>query len=385
VLLPLLVLVPAWAVAPVPAASSPPHHAVAVEPWITATAAVLMDAGSGQVLYSHNPDLEWPPASTTKIMTALVALERASRNARIEISPQVARFREGSVVGLPQGARIPLHDLLYALLLPSGNDVALAIAEGVAGTVPAFVAQMNAEARRLGAAHTHFTSPHGLYDPDHYSTAYDLAVITRAAMQRPDFREIVHTRRWTFVPPGGHARRLTNHNRLLSRYPGADGVKTGYVHQSGQTLVASATHDGWRLIAVLLHSRDEWRDAARLLDYGFGRYKPTRLLSAGEQLVAARVPGTEGLLIGIAPESVDGVIQHGQTLQRRVSVDAPLVPPLRHGQRVGQADFYASGHLLRSVPVVAAADLEPQSHLSGVARIVTWVSRLVARLSGSSL
>ena len=382
-LLPLLALAPAWAAAAAPTGSSREPLASKGRPRITATAAVLMDAGSGQVLFSRNPDLEWPPASTTKIMTALVALERVREETRIEISPRVARFREGTVVGLPRDARIPLHDLLYALLLPSGNDVALAIAEGVSGTVSAFVAQMNAEARRLGATHTHFTSPHGLYDPDHYSTAYDLAIITRAAMRRPDFREIVQTRRWTFAPPRGHARWLMNHNRLLGRYPGADGVKTGYVHQSGQTLVASATHNGWRLIAVLLRSRDEWGDAARLLDYGFSHYRPTELASAGEQLVAAQIPGADGLLIGIAPETAYGTIVPGETPQRRVRLDAPLAPPVRAGQRIGEADFYASGRLLRTVPVVAADNLGPRPHPMGLAGIASWVGRLVALISGS--
>jgi len=383
VLLPMLALAPAWAAARGPTGSSHEPADGRNDPRITATAAVLMDAGSGQVLFSRNPDLRWPPASTTKIMTALVALERVPEETPIEISPQVARFREGTVVGLPRHARIPLHDLLYALLLPSGNDAALAIAEGVAGTVSAFVAQMNAEAQRLGALHTHFTSPHGLYNPDHYSTAYDLALITRVAMRRPAFREIVQTRRWTFLPPGGRARWLMNHNRLLVRYPGADGVKTGYVHQSGQTLVASATHNGWRLIAVLLRSRDEWGDAARLLNYGFTHYRPAELASAGEQLVAAQIPGADGLLIGIVPETTYGTIVPGETPQRRVRLDARLAPPVRAGDRIGEADFYASGRLLGTVPVVAAGNLAPRRHPMGLSGIVSWVGRLMALISGS--
>jgi len=240
---------------------------------LTATAAVLMVAKSGQILYEHNPRLEWPPASTTKIMTALVAIEHMPLDDLVHISPEVAHFRVGSVLGLPQGAWIPMRDLLYGLLLASGNDVALAVAEGVGGTVPAFVDMMNERARELGATQTHFTSPHGLYDPEHYSTAYDLALITRYAMQNPQFREIVQTRSWVITLAGGSHRRLVNHNRLLRWYPGADGVKTGYVHEAGHTLVASATHDGRRLIAVVLHSQDLWGDASRLLSYGFAHYR----------------------------------------------------------------------------------------------------------------
>jgi len=247
---------------------------------VTAIAAVLMDAGTGQVLYGRNAHLPWPPASTTKIMTALVALDQMPLDARITITPAVARFRVGAVVGLPAGARIPLRDLLYALLLASGNDAALAIAEGVAGTVPAFVDRMNAKAAQLGAFQTHFTSPHGLYDREHYSTAYDLALITRVALENPTFRQIVHTRAWTLDLPGRAPRRLINHNRLLARYPGADGVKTGYVHQSGQTLVASATLHGWRLIAVVLDSRRIYTDASRLLDYGFAHSRTAPLVAS---------------------------------------------------------------------------------------------------------
>jgi len=271
---------------------------------VTATAALLMDAQTGQVLYSRNPHLVWPPASTTKVLTALVALRTTPLATPIRITPEVARFRVGSVVGLPAGAEISLHDLLYGLMLQSGNDVALAVAEGVSGTVPAFVARMNAAAQHLGARQTHFTSPHGLYDPNHYTTAYDLALITRVAMENPTFREIVRTERWTFRPPGGPARVLWNHNSLLKRYPGADGVKTGYVDMSGETLVASATRNGRRLIAVLLHSGDMWGDAERLLSYGFERERSTGLARPGQES-SGRV---DGWVLGLAARPVDAAL-----------------------------------------------------------------------------
>src|SRR5579875_1967247 len=327
---------------------------------ITATAAVLMDARSGEVLYSRNPHLRWPPASTTKILTALVALQSRPLDAPIRISPEVARFREGSVVGLPEGAEIPLRDLLYGLLLQSGN----------------------AEAERLGARDTHFTSPHGLYAPDHYSTAYDLALITRAALRIPAFREIVRTRRWVFDPPGGPARVLWNHNRLLSRYPGADGVKTGYVHQSGQTLVASATRDGWQLIAVLLHSTDLWGDAARLLDYGFSRFRPLELAHAGEELAALELPGARRLVVGVVPHALFGVVPRGEVPVRRVVVSSRLPVPLRRGTPIGQVRFYVGGRLLAASPLVAAGDVGPSSALPGV---VEWIGRMLGRLLGAAV
>lgn len=347
---------------------------------ITADAAVLMDTRTGQVLYSRNPRLVRPPASTTKIMTALVALEAAPLDASIEISPRVARFREGSIVGLRAGARIPLRDLLYGLMLQSGNDAALAIAEGVSGTVATFVARMNSEARRLSATQTHFTSPHGLYGVDHYTTAYDLALITRVAMQNPTFREVVRTRRWTFSQPGARSRVLWNHNRLLSRFPGADGVKTGYVHQSGQTLVASATRDGWRLIAVLLHSGDLWGDASRLMSYGFAHFHSVELARAGEELAAIEVPGAGRLVLGIVPETVYGVLAPGEVPVRRVSLRPHLTLPVRQGDPVGEVAFYASGRLVQSAPIVAARGVAAEG---GLERVVQWVGQMVTHFSGA--
>jgi D-alanyl-D-alanine carboxypeptidase (penicillin-binding protein 5/6) len=341
---------------------------------LTATAAVLMDATTGQLLYDHNARMVWPPASTTKIMTALVALERAPLDTPVTIIAPAARFREGSVVGLPEHARIRLRDLLYALMLSSGNDVALAIAEGVAGTPATFVAQMNARALELGATQTHFTSPHGLYDRDHYSTAYDLGLIARAAMENPTFREIVQTRSWKFSAPGRRPRLLVNHNRLLRRYHGADGIKTGYVHESGLTLVASATHEGWRLIAVVLHSGDMYGDASRLLSYGFAHYHPTLLVSAGESLLTERLSGADTPLIATVSQSVYGVVGEGDVVRRRVTLDEPLKLPVRRGSRIGEITFYASGRLLTTAPLVDATDVRQHVPLTG---FISWAPHLV--------
>jgi serine-type D-Ala-D-Ala carboxypeptidase (penicillin-binding protein 5/6) len=367
---------PTWAASSRQLTPRHPQRTTAEPGRLTAIAALLMDAKTGQVLYERNAHTEWPPASTTKIMTALVALERAPLDTWVTISAPVAHFREGTVVGLPEHARIRLRELLYGLLLPSGNDVALAVAEGVAGTTATFVAQMNARAAELGATQTHFTSPHGLYNPEHYSTAYDLALIGRAAMENPTFREIVQTRSWMFSIPGMRARRLVNHNRLLSRYPGADGIKTGYVHQSGLTLVASATHDGWRLIAVVLHSGDMYGDASRLLTYGFAHYHPALLAAAGEPFVTEELSGTDTPLVGTVLEPVYGVVTDGDTVQRRVTLEEHLTLPLRRGSQIGAVAFYDSGRLLRTVPLVAASDVRPHAQVTG---ILSWISHLVVR------
>lgn len=349
---------------------------------ITATAAVLVDGRTGQVLYDRNAHLIWPPASTTKVMTALVAVESTPLSTLIKISPNAAHFRDGSVVGLPEGARIPLQDLLYALLLPSGNDVAIAIAEGTAGTVPAFVARMNDEARRLGATQTHFGSPHGLYTPDNYTTAYDLTVITRAALRNPTIAEIVRTRRWTFRIPGYRARILMNHNKLLSRFPGADGVKTGYVGESGLTLVASATRDGWRLIAVLMHTHDMWGDSARLLSYGFAHYRPKTLARAGESLAVVEVPAANQTVVGTVPGDVTVDTMPGEAVVRSVTLADGVSMPVHRGERIGEVAFSAGGRVMQISPLVAADDV--LTGPSPVEQVVNWIGHAVGHFLGAA-
>jgi D-alanyl-D-alanine carboxypeptidase (penicillin-binding protein 5/6) len=195
-------------------------------------------------------------------------------------------------------------------------------------------------------------------------------------MKYPTFREIVQTRSWMFAVPGRPARRLFNHNRFLSRYPGADGIKTGYVHESGHTLVASATRDGWRLIVVLLHSRDVYGDASRLLSLGFARFRPSLLASAGDSLAALNLPGADAPVIGTVGEPVYGDITAAAVVQRQVALDNHLTLPIRRGTRIGEVRFYASGQLLRTAPLVCASDVHRHVQTFG---FLSWISNLVVR------
>ena len=351
-------------------------------PVVGANEAVLLNPATDTIYLADNADEEMAMASTTKIMTALVAVESTPPSTLITISPYAANFRDGSVVGLPEGARIPLQDLLYALLLPSGNDVAIAIAEGTAGTVSAFVARMNDEARRLGATQTHFGSPHGLYTPDNYTTAYDLTVITRAALRNPTIAEIVRTRRWTFRIPGYRARILLNHNKLLSRFPGADGVKTGYVGESGLTLVASATRDGRRLIAVLMHTHDMWGDSARLLSYGFAHYRPKTLARAGESLAVVEVPAANQTVVGTVPDDVTVDTTPGEAVVRSVTLADGMSVPVHRGERIGEVAFSAGGRVVQISPLVAAADV--LAGPSRVERVMSWIGLTVGHFLGAA-
>jgi D-alanyl-D-alanine carboxypeptidase (penicillin-binding protein 5/6) len=236
---------------------------------VSARAAILVDANSGLVLWQKRPHLRLPVASTTKIMTAVLALERLGPKRIVTIDPSVPRvapFREG----LRAGEQVPAWKLFYGLLLYSGNDDALALGIAAAGGRGAFIGLMNRKARQLGMRDSHFSSPSGVIDHGNYSTAWDMAALARYAMWNPRFRAIVRTRTkrlsWS-APTFGKV--FVNKNHLLGSYRGADGIKTGWTTLAQHCLVASAKRSGVRLIAVVLHSPDAYPDARRLLDFGF--------------------------------------------------------------------------------------------------------------------
>ncbi len=240
-----------------------PASAKASVPSIQADSAILIEEQSGEVLFSLNPQEARPIASTTKIMTALIALQFGDLDKVIPVSAKAADTGESSI-NLQEGEELSLQDLLYGALMRSGNDACVAIAENVAGSEELFVALMNRAAQFYGARQTHFHNTNGLPDQEHYSCARDLALFTQQAFQYPLFSQIVASRSQTIG-----SRSFTNTNALLWSYAGADGVKTGTTNAAGKCLVASATRDDCRLIAVILHSSDRYGDAQKLLDFGF--------------------------------------------------------------------------------------------------------------------
>jgi len=243
--------------------------AAASPPQVGAEAAVLMVANTKQVLFSKNPYGIMYPASTTKIMTLITALEKGDPTSIVTVSPNAAAC-DGSSLDLHTGDKLSLNNAMTGMMLVSGNDAAEAIAEHVAGSIPLFVNMMNANATRIGAKSTHFSNPHGLPDPfNHYTTAYDLALITNYAMQNKEFAKIVSTREYDVIFLNGKKTHVTNTDKLLKTYPGANGVKTGYTDAAGDCLVAGAKRGGVQLIAVILNDDYRWDDAAKLLDYGF--------------------------------------------------------------------------------------------------------------------
>ena len=251
---------------------------------VSATAAVLMDADMGQVLYEKNGDRQMLIASTTKIMTALVVLEHAAPDDVITVTPD--HMAEGSSMYLRAGETVRVEELLYGLLRCSGNDAALALTECAGGLTP-FVALMNEKAAALGMAHTSFANPNGLDADGHYSTARDMAVLAAAAVENPTFRRICSSRSVTIGQ-----RTMENHNRLLRQMEGCIGLKTGYTRAAGRTLVSCTERDGCRLVAVTLQDGNDWADHAALYDYGFRLTAPRRgvqtaLLRLREPLTAA--------------------------------------------------------------------------------------------------
>jgi serine-type D-Ala-D-Ala carboxypeptidase (penicillin-binding protein 5/6) len=333
-------------------------------PRVSAASAVLVDLDSGEVLYERAAGRRRPIASTTKIMTALLVLESATPFDEVIASDEAAS-QEGAELGLEPGERIPVRELLYALMLQSANDAAVSLAEHVGGSVEAFVEQMNERARTLGLADTRFASPNGL-DDSGYSTARDLAAVTVVAFGSSTFGETVGARFRTIPAPEGPARRIQNRNALLWLYPGAIGVKTGYTAAAGFCLVAAAERDGLRLGTVVLGSpREPFSDAAALLNYGFAAYELQTVVRAGGLLppqINLNVGGRE--IPMTADESLQVLVSQKDDIEMEFRLADFSGPPMKKGQYMGELVVSLDGQELGSVRVVtreAVPALPPQS------------------------
>ena len=247
-----------------------------------AAAAAIIDERTGRVLYAVNAQQSLPMASTTKVMTALVAIENCGLDTPITAGEN-AYGVPGTSIYLEKGETLTLHDLLYGLMLASGNDAAVAIAEHIGGSVEGFCAMMNTKAASLGCTHTHYVTPHGLPAEEHYTSALDLCLIAREAMRYPFFRQVVSTQR-AEIPWQNHAydRVLTNKNKLLSTYPGAIGIKTGYTKAAGRCLAFAAQRNGFTAIGAVLNCPDWFDQASALLDAVFEKYTLYTALRKGE-------------------------------------------------------------------------------------------------------
>ena len=370
--------------------AQPPAHAAAGQaapalgaapppPPVVAASAVLMDSRTGAVLYARAADVLRPPASTTKVLTALVAMEHLRLDDLVPISRRAAEQRSGSSIGLEVGERWPAGDLLAALLLASANDAAVALAEAAAGSVERFADLMTRRARAMGARRSRFVVPHGLYHPQHLTTARELALITRAALRRQEVAALVRRQTFTWLRPGLPPRVVVNRNRLLWTLPGADGVKTGWIPQSGQCLVASATREGWQLIAVVLDSADVFGDAARLLEYGFTQFHLVQFASRGAVLTRAHLPGADREVAAASSQDVYLVVPRRAALRSVARLRGDLRLPIPRGAEVGSLAVYADGRLAVRVPLLAAGEVRARPWWR---RALLWMCVLLAQGSG---
>lgn len=334
---------------------------------VSAHSAVLMDQ-YGQVLYAQNADLRLPMASTTKIMTALVAIESGDIGRMIKI-PAEAVGVEGSSAYLIAGEELSLLTLLYALMLESANDAAVAIAVTLDGSVEKFADRMNQKAAELGLSDTHFENPHGLDHETHYTTAKDLATLTVAALENETFAEIVSTVRYSAPVKleNGTLRLFVNHNRLLREYEGCIGVKTGFTKRCGRCLVSAAKRDGITLVAVTLNAPDDWRDHRAMLDWGFSVCAPVTVATAEELRYTLPVIGGESAdLVCSSPDGVILQLPQGSAPRLRVELPRFVWGEVRAGDRIGQAVVTVNGREAASVPLYAESDVWAVSYKKGI-------------------
>ncbi len=328
---------------------------VSAEMSISAQSACLIEAESGKAIYSKNADKRMHMASTTKVMTAIVAIESGISLDTIFKTPVEAVGVEGSSVYLAENEKITFEALLYSLLLASANDAAVAIAIQVAGSVEAFVNLMNAKAQELGLSNTHFTNPHGLYDKEHYTTAHDIARLMAYAMKNEKFATITASQRKVFAREGEGVRVLINHNKLLKTYDGVIGGKTGFTKKSGRCLVSVAERDGLRLIAVTLNAPDDWRDHATLYDFGFDNYEIRKIPPTNLSLPV--ISGKKDT-INLTSSELSIFISKNANIITKVEIPRWIFAPVHEGEKIGNVVYYLNGKKVASSHIIATEAIE---------------------------
>ena len=325
---------------------------------ISADAAVLMDVATGDVLYGKQANKRRPPASTTKIMTAVLGLELGRSDEVVTVSQKAASIGEATL-HLDPGEKITLYELITGALVRSGNDACVAIAEHISGSEDQFVQLMNKKAQALGAENTHFENTNGLPCKDHYSTAYDLALMARHGLQIPQFASIIRQKeaKIHFLEPNVFMD-LKNTNKLLWNYPYSDGVKTGTTNAAGKCLVASATKGGRQLLAVVLNAPDRFGDAKKLLEWGFENTESVRIAGAGE--VVAEFPSTKKPVPVFIREPIDLSLRKidRKKLQTRVVWEKSANSSIRAGEQVGRFEMWLADRKLYSAPLFSENDVD---------------------------
>ena len=329
---------------------------------LTAQAVILIEADTGKVIYEKNAEEKMYPASTTKIMTTILALEKGNLNDVITVSENAAGI-EGSSMELVAGDQLPMLDVLYGIMMLSGNDASIAVAEHISGSVEDFAKVMNEKAMQVGAMHTHFANSCGLPDPNHYTTAHDLARIAAYAYKNPTFKEIISTQYKTFSWREVQEPVLFENTKLLlGNYPGINGMKTGYTEAAGECLVASAERDGVNLIAVVLHCATDyrWYEAAALLDYGFEKVKMETLATKEVARTSVRVKDGESYRVKAIPqEDIRIAVMNDDRNRYALELAVPAVQaPVKKGQVVGKINILYGDGIERQIDLLAEEDVE---------------------------
>ncbi len=354
-------------------------------PDISSKAAIVIEASTGKVLFAYRAEERNFPASTTKMMTLLTALENGNVNDIVTTSQNAANV-EGSSLWLSPGEKLKLIELLYGIMLISGNDATVAVAEHISGSVDAFARLMTQKAHAIGAVNTNFTNSSGLPDPNHYTTAHDLAIIAAHGFRNPLFAQIVSTKHMV-IPWAGKdfGRDLYNENKMLWNYDGANGVKTGYTEAAGPCLVSSAKRGNVQLIAVVLDSNRMWLDSKALLDYGYSKIETLPVYKRGEIVKTVRVKDgeTEYLPLAVAedvvfPVSLDDRENFETVIETMVKNSAPIVA----GQKVGSIKLLYKGKAYGSVDLIATQSVERKSLFgklwTSLRSVVTLVMQKIA-------
>ena len=329
-------------------------------PSISAQSAIVIELNSGMVLYEKNADEKEYPASITKILTALLAIEDESLDTMVKVTDSAIGV-EGSSIYLKKGETLPLRDLVYGLMLRSGNDAAVAIANEVGGDLNNFVNMMNARAKEAGAINTHFMNPNGLHHDNHYTTARDMAMISREAMLNTQFREIAGAKSWNAKREEGNYNYFSNKNKVVYQYEGGTGVKIGYTKTAGRTLVASSKKDGVELVAVVLNAPNWFQDSYQLMDYGYNQYQLIQIAKGERRINSVKIVegNKDNAYIG-TKENVVCPSPKNKECKISISYDLPKYAkaPVSRWQAAGDLNIYCDGKFIYSKPLYYLEDIE---------------------------
>ena len=338
---------------------------------------VLIEASTGRVLTSGNPNEKLPMASTTKIMTCILAIENGNLDDVVTVKKEAVGL-EGTSIYLREGEKITLHDLVYGLMMASGNDAAAMIAIHIGGSIKDFAQMMNAKAKEIGALNTNFVTPNGLPNDNHYTTAYDLALISAYAMKNATFRQIVSTKSLNLPQDtDSPARYLRSRNKILYQFDGGNGIKTGYTKKAGKCLSAGAYKNNMQLIAVVLNDPDMFEDCKTLLSYGFDNYKMTLVAKKGDEYGVIKVKN--GIVDSVNVE-LDSDIRLPLTaeevtmVEKKINIDGELVAPVKAGTQVGTVEFWLDGKKYGEAALKTTSDVLENTYLYNLWRILNrWM------------